>query len=205
MLAIVIATLAIGGFTAEAQGQPGTINNLSLTTISPGELTITWDTPNPVPSDYRLRWAEESLDFLSHSAPNEANRGSDYPEDQDTSITLTDLTKGSTFKVQIRTRYTSGGDNDGPWSGPWTTAATQRVKDDPPAAPTGLSTSQVTHDSVTLSWTAPDSDTITGYRVCAETTPTRCPPSQKTPEAPAHSTQTRTSLQRRPTSTPSSP
>ena len=84
VLAIVIATLAIGGFTAEAQGQPGTINNLSLTSISPGELTITWDTPNPVPSDYRLRWAEESLDFLSHSAPNEANRGSEYPEDQDT-------------------------------------------------------------------------------------------------------------------------
>ena len=45
VLAIVIATLAIGSFTAEAQGQPGTINNLSLTSISPGELTITWDTP----------------------------------------------------------------------------------------------------------------------------------------------------------------
>ncbi len=135
VLAIVIATLAIGGFTAEAQNQRGTINNLSLTTISPGELTITWDTPNPVPSDYRLRWAEESLDFLSHSAPNEANRGSEYPEAQDTSITLTDLTKGSTFKVQIRTRYTNGGDNDGPWSGPWTDEITQRVKDDPPAAP----------------------------------------------------------------------
>ena len=165
VLAIVIATLAIGSFTAEAQGQPGTINNLSLTSISPGEFTITWDTPNPVPSDYRLRWAEESLDFLSHSAPNEANRGSEYPEAQDTSITLTDLTKGSTFKVQIRTRYTSGGENDAPWSGPWTTAATQRVKDDLPATPTGLSTSQVTHDSVTLSWTAPSRGTITGYRV----------------------------------------
>ena len=165
VLAIVIATLAIGGFTVEAQNQRGTINNLQLTSTSAGELTITWDTPEPAPADYRLRWAEESLDFLSHSAPNEANRGSEYPEAQDTSITLTDLTKGSTFKVQIRTRYTSGGDNDEPWSGAWTTAATQRVKDDPPAAPTGLSTSQVTHDSVTLSWTAPDSDTITGYRV----------------------------------------
>ena len=165
VLAVVIATLATGGFTAEAQGQPGTINNLSLTSTSAGWLTITWDTPDPAPADYRLSWAEQSLDFLSHSASNEAGRGNEYPDGQDTSITLTGLIKGETFKVQIRTRYTSGGENDEPWSGPWTTAVTQRVKGDPPAAPTGLSTSQVTHDSVTLSWTAPDSDTITGYRV----------------------------------------
>ena len=41
-----------------------------------------------------------------------------------------------------------------------------RVKDDPPAAPTGLTAGQVTHDSVTLTWTAPSSgSTVTSYRV----------------------------------------
>ena len=164
VLAAVITALALGSFTAQAQSQ-GALPNLQVSSASPGELTITWDSPNPVPADYRLRWAEESLDFLSYSAPNEANRGSEYPEPQDTSITLTDLSKGSTFKIQIRTRYETGGDNDGPWSGPWTDEFTQRVNDDPPAAPTGLTTSQVAHDSVTLSWTTPSRGTITGYSV----------------------------------------
>ena len=138
VLAAVITALTLGSFTAQAQNDRGAVPNLQISSASPGELTITWDSPNPVPTDYRLRWAEESLDFLSYSAPNEANRGSEYPHSQDTSMTLTGLSKGSTFKVQIRTRYETGGDNDGPWSGPWTDEFTQRVNDDPPAAPTGL-------------------------------------------------------------------
>ena len=164
VVATVITALAFSSFTAQAQSQ-GAVPNLQVSSASPGELTITWDSPNPVPADYRLRWAEESLDFLSYSVPNEANRGSEYPHSQDTSITLTGLSKGSSFKVQIRTRYETGGDNDGPWSGPWTDEFTQRVNDDPPAAPTSLNASQVAHDSVTLSWTAPSRGTITGYSV----------------------------------------
>ena len=165
VVATVITALAFSSFTAQAQNDRGAVPNLQISSASPGELTITWDSPNPVPTDYRLRWAEESMDFLSYSASNEANRGSEYPEPQDTSMTLTGLSKGSTFKVQIRTRYETGGDNDGPWSGPWTDEFTQRVNDDPPAAPTGLNASQVAHDSVTLSWTAPSRGTITGYSV----------------------------------------
>ena len=164
VIATVITALTLGSFTAQAQSQ-GAVPNLQTSSTSPGELTITWDSPNPIPADYRLRWAEESLDFLSYSAPNEANRGSEYPEPQDTSITLTGLSKGSTFKVQIRTRYETGGDNDGPWSGPWTDEFTQRVNDDPPAAPNGLTASQVAHDSVTLSWITPSRGAITGYSV----------------------------------------
>ena len=62
----------------------------------------------------------------------------------------------------MRARYTSGGRNDGPWTG----AATARVKDNPPAAPTGLTASEVTHNSVTLTWTPPDSGSaVAGYRV----------------------------------------
>ena len=64
-----------------------------------------------------------------------------------------------------RARYTNGGQNNGAWSGPWTETLTTRVKDDPPAAPTGLAASQVAHDSVTLTWTDPEDTSITGYRV----------------------------------------
>ena len=36
---------------------------------------------------------------------------------------------------------------------------------DPPAAPTGLSASVVSHDSITLTWDDPDDSSITGYQV----------------------------------------
>ena len=35
----------------------------------------------------------------------------------------------------------------------------------PPAAPTGLTTQGVTHNSITLSWTDPEDTSITGYRI----------------------------------------
>ena len=138
VLAAVITTLAMGGFTAQAQNAPGAIPNLQLDSASPGALTVTWDTPDPTPSDYRLVWAEQGLDYLSYKKTNEAGRGNEYPSGDETSITLTGLTKGETFKVRIRSRYTGSGNNNGPWSGPWTAAVTTRIKNDPPAAPTGL-------------------------------------------------------------------
>ena len=170
-LALMVAVLAVAtaliliSTTTQAQASNGAVPNLQLSSASPGELTITWDAPDPAPSDYRIIWAEQSLDFLSYSRPNEANRGNEYPSGDETSITLTGLTKGATFKVKSRTRYTSGGENNGPWSGPWTDTVTARVKNDPPAAPTGLTTSGVAHDSVTISWAAPSQGTVTSYRV----------------------------------------
>ena len=161
----VMAALLFGGLVALAQGDRGAVPNLRLSSAAPGELTISWDAPDPAPSDYRVIWAEQSLDFLSYKNSNEANRGNEYPSGEKRSITLTGLTKGETFKVMARARYTSGGRDNGPWSGPWTDTVTARVKDDPPAAPTGLTVSQVAHDSVTLTWTAPSRGTVTGYRV----------------------------------------
>ena len=161
----VIAALLFGGLVALAQGDRGAVPNLRLSSASPGELTISWDAPDPAPSDYRVNWAEQSLGFLSYKNSNEAGRGNEYPSGEKRSITLTGLTKGETFKVMARARYTSGGRNNGPWSGPWTDTVTARVKDDPPAAPTGLTASQVAHDSVTLTWTAPSRGTVTGYRI----------------------------------------
>ena len=161
----VMAALLLGGPVALAQSDRGAVPNLRLSSASPGELTISWDAPDPAPSDYRVNWAEQSLDFLSYKNSNEANRGNEYASGEKRSITLTGLTKGETFKVMARARYTSGGQNNGAWSGPWTATVTTRVKDDPPAAPTGLAASQVAHDSVTLTWTDPEDTSITGYRV----------------------------------------
>ena len=166
VLAMTAAILLLGGTTAQAQSDQGAVPNLRLSSASPGELTISWGAPDPAPSDYRVIWAREDLGFLSYKNSNEANRGNEYPSGAATTITLTGLTKGQTFKVMARTRYTSGGNNNGPWSGPWTDTITTRVNDDPPAAPTGLTAAQVAHDSVTISWTAPSSgSTVTGYRV----------------------------------------
>ena len=122
------------------------------------------DAPDPAPSDYRVIWAKQDLDFPSYKAANEANRGNEYPSGEKRSITLTGLATGETFKARARTRYTSGGRNDSAWSGPWTDTITARVKDNPPAAPTGL-TADASYDSVTLNWTAPTQGTVTGYRV----------------------------------------
>ena len=41
----------------------------------------------------------------------------------------------------------------------------ETVQNDPPAAPTGLTAAQVTHDSLTLTWDDPQDANITGYRV----------------------------------------
>ena len=160
-----IAALLLVSTSAQAQSDRGAVPNLRLSSATPGELTASWDAPDPAPSDYRIIWAEQGLDFLSYKNSNEANRGNEYPSGEKRSITLTGLTKGETFKVMARARYTNGGQNNGPWSGPWTETMTTRVKDDPPAAPTGLTAPQVAHDSVTLTWTAPSRGTVTGYRV----------------------------------------
>ena len=165
VLAMTTILLLLGGATAQAQSDPGALHNLQLSSPAAGGLTISWDEPNPAPSDYRIIWARQDLNFLSYKNTNEANRGNDYPSGTVRSITLTGLTKGETFKVKARTRYTNGGQNDGPWSGPWTGTITTRVKDNPPTEPTGLTTGEVTHNRVTLTWTAPNSGTVTAYRV----------------------------------------
>ena len=165
LLAVTTALILISTAT-QAQASNGAVPNLQLSSVSPGELTIAWDAPDPAPSDYRVIWARQDLDFLSYKNSNEANQGNEYPSGSERSITLPGLAKGQTFKVRARARYTSGGQNNGPWSGPWTDTITTRVMDDPPAAPNGLTAGQVTHDSVTLTWTAPSSgSTVAAYRV----------------------------------------
>ena len=105
----------------------GTMSNLQLVSNADGEITLTWDAPSPMPDDYRIVWAEDSLGWLSWTRTNEANRGNDYPSgllssSMRTSYTISGLTPGDTIKVRARTRYTPDGPSNSNrhWSGPWT-------------------------------------------------------------------------------------
>ena len=151
--------------TAQAQAERGAIPSLNLASSEPGQLVITWETPDPAPTDYRLRWAPATGDFLSYKDVNEVERGNLYPLGGVTSLTLNNLTPGDNYKVQMRSRYYNADRSVRESSGPWTNTATQRVKDHPPAAPTGLIAARIGHSVLTLTWDDPQDDTITGYRI----------------------------------------
>ena len=82
-----------------------------------------------------------------------------------TTLTLNNLTPGDSYKVQMRSRYYNADRSVRESSGPWTNTPTQRVKDHPPAAPTGLIAARIGHSVLTLTWDDPQDANITGYRV----------------------------------------
>ena len=167
-LLLVAAMAFIGsGMTGTAQGQAerGAIPSVALDSNEPGQLVITWGTPEQAPTDYRLSWAYSSLDFPSYRDSNEAEKGNLYPAGDATTLTLNDLTPGEEYKVQLRARYYNADRSVHEWSGPWTATATQRVKNHPPAEPTGLTAARVGHSVLTLTWDDPQDANITGYRV----------------------------------------
>ena len=151
--------------TAQAQAERGAIPSLNLTSSEPGQLVISWETPASEPTDYRIRWANTDLGWPSWSGTNETERANEYPLGGVTSLTLNNLTPGDSYKVQIRSRYYNADRSVHESSGPWTNTATQRVKNHPPAAPTGLIAARIGHSVLTLTWDDPQDDTITGYRI----------------------------------------
>ena len=138
VVAMALLITHIPNVPAMAQAERGAIPSLALASSEPGQLVITWETPDPAPTDYRIAWAQASLGFLSYKDANEAERANVYPDGDVNTLTLNNLTPGEEYKVHIRSRYYDGEHSDTQWSGPWTETATQRVKDHPPAAPTGL-------------------------------------------------------------------
>ena len=167
-LFIIAATITMSSGlpgVVQAQAERGAIPSLNLASNAPGQIIITWETPDPAPTDYRIRWAPTSENFLSYRDDNEAQRGNLYPLGGVTTLTLDNLTPGDSYKVQMRSRYYNADRSVRESSGPWTNTPTQRVKDHPPAAPTGLIAARIGHSVLTLTWDDPQDDTITGYRI----------------------------------------
>ena len=140
------------------------VTSLALSSDTAGQLAIAWTQPSEQATDYRISWAPADEDYLSYSEENTSRRGNSYPAGDTTSLTLTGLPGGVNYKVIMRARYHDEQTNEDS-SGPWTGEVTQRVKNNPSEAPTGLNASEVSDSSVTLSWSAPTSAGITGYRV----------------------------------------
>ena len=121
-----------GSYTLSVDEVPeGTVTGVRLSSGTVGELTIAWNAPSPPPTDYRVRWARESLEYLNWRDANEAQRGNEYPAGTTTSLTLSGLTPAAAYKVMLRARYNGGDYRNRPWSGPWTAEVAGRVKEQP--------------------------------------------------------------------------
>ena len=128
-LLVAVIALIGSGLTGNAHAQAGSdvIPSITLDSNQPGQLVITWATPDPAPTDYRIRWANTNLGFPSYSAANEPERGNEYPLVDVNTLTLSNLTPGDSYKVKIRSRYYNADRSVHKSSGPWTQVMTQRV------------------------------------------------------------------------------
>ena len=131
VLAAVITTLALSSFTAEAQGDPGAVANLQLSSTTAGTLTVSWDAASPVPTDYRIDWAKSGEDYQSWKVDD----GHVYTAETATTSTITDLAHDTEYKIRMRARYYRGEHEGKSWGGPWATA-TITVAGEPAETPT---------------------------------------------------------------------
>ena len=181
VLAAVITTLALSSFTAEAQGNPGAVANLQLSSTTAGELTVSWDAASPTPTDYRVDWAKSSEDYQSWKVDD----GHVYTAETVTTTTITDLAHDTEYKIRMRARYYKGEHMGKSWGGPWEEATItvagepaetptpepvqQPAKEDPvqqqskddPDPPAGIIDTLTAADEtgqLLLTWTAPNSD-----------------------------------------------
>ena len=184
--ALLLAAATFGGVffgVAQAQDANGAITGLALSSDSPGTLVVSWDTPSPAPTDYRVDWAKSGESYQSYKV----DEGHVYPEGSVTTVTITDLEAGTEYKVRMRARYNQGEHADSPWSGPWQEASltvaaeptpepTAEPAPEPTAEPTeepvdgAIGSPTATDDNagrLVIAWQAPQAphDAPTDYRV----------------------------------------
>ena len=126
---MLLVTLAISTFyfsSAQAQTDNGTITGLTLSSDTPGALTVSWDPASPTPTDYRVDWAKSDQDYQSWKV----DEGHLYLEDTATIATITDLDHDTEYKIRMRARYYRGEHEGKSWGGPWA-EATLQVKGNP--------------------------------------------------------------------------
>ena len=132
-MAIAVALFITYGLVvpAMAQTEHGTIQSLTLTSDSPGTLTVSWDDASPVPTDYRVDWAKSGEDYKSWKVDD----GHVYTAETATTTTITDLSHDTEYKIRMRARYYRGEHEGKSWGGPWATA-TITVTGEPAETPT---------------------------------------------------------------------
>ena len=148
--------------TVSVQENSRTISVVRVQSNQPGVLEISWDEPAATPLDYRVSWARASENFPS--ARDEP--GNAFPTTP--SYTTTELEQGVRYQVRVRARYENA---TGDWSAPAevvVASASTAMSEPPPARPGQPQNLQVevTHNSVSLSWSAPaESGSVSGYQV----------------------------------------
>ena len=99
---------------------------------------MSWDAASPTPTDYRVDWAKSDQDYQSWKV----DEGHKYPDPSATTVTITDLSHDTEYKVRMRARYYKGEYYGKSWGGPWATAslevagtAEEESAPEPPAPP----------------------------------------------------------------------
>ena len=181
LAAILLAVVTIGTFyfsSAQAQEANGAITGLTLTSDTPGTLTVSWDTASPAPTDYRVDWAKSTEGYKSWKV----DEGHVYPAETAKTVTITDLAHDTEYKIRMRARYYKGEHENKSWGGPWAEEslqvaantqqepATPTPEPTPTPAPGALDEVNSTDDGsggLVLSWQAPAAphDQPADYRV----------------------------------------
>ena len=178
---ILLAAVTIGAFyfsVVQAQTDDGAITGLTLTSDTPGTLTVSWDTASPAPTDYRVDWAKSTEEYQSWKV----DEGHVYPAETAKTVTITDLAHDTEYKIRMRARYYKGEHENKSWGGPWAEEslqvaantqqepATPTPEPTPTPAPGALDEVNSTDDGsggLVLSWQAPAAphDQPADYRV----------------------------------------
>ena len=138
------------------------ISGLRVNSSQPGVLEVSWDAPADPPLEYQLTWAREGERFpTQRDDPRNA-----YPTLP--SYVITDLDQGESYQVRVRALYEN---SESDWSSPVATMvassslAPAASTDAPTGSPQNLK-AEVTHNSVSLTWQAPESNgRVSGYQI----------------------------------------
>ena len=138
------------------------ISGLRVNSSRPGVLEVSWDAPADPPLEYRLTWARVGESFPAQSD----GPGNAYPAIP--SQLITGLDQGVRYKVRVRALYES---SESDWSAPIEIAVASSsvapaASTDAPTGPPQNLKAEVTHNGVSLTWEAPQSNgRVSGYQI----------------------------------------
>ena len=108
---LLVAVLVPVGAGAQSSGD-GSVSGVRVWSDSPGVLRVAWSAPDPVASDFRVRWAPVGEGFRSWSDLS----GNAFPVSE--SLSIEGLDADLVYRVQVRARYYDGR-GVRLWSGAW--------------------------------------------------------------------------------------